>query len=112
MYHEKLHLFFKKKGLKQYEIAELLGYSPTMISRYLKGTDKINADFIIKLVKEFPDVDLQYLFSDDDDDTNEMAHEPNGDYGLKQENIDKELEKIGQKIIEIRKVLAQNRHNK
>ena len=46
MYYDKLQLFFKSKGLKQYEIAEALGYSPTMISRYLKGSDKINADFI------------------------------------------------------------------
>lgn len=107
MYHEKLHLFFKEKGLKQYEIGELLGYSPTMISRYLKGTDKINADFIIKLVKEFPDVDLQYIFSDDD---RPSASEPKPFYGLNEDTLDKELKIIMNKVADVREYLAQKRH--
>ena len=106
MYNDKLRLFFKEKGLRQYEIGERLGYSPAMIGRYLQGSDKINSDFILKMVKEFPDVDLQYIFSDDENSN--MVHEPNGNYGLKQENIDMELEIITGKLTEIRKVLAKN----
>ena len=109
MYNEKLHLFFKEKGLKQYEIGELLGYSPTMISRYLKGTDKINADFIVKLVKVFPDVDLQYIFSDDE---GHSASEPKPFYGLDDDSIDKELKNILKKVENVRDYLAQNRHKK
>lgn len=107
MYNEKLHLFFKEKGLKQYEIGKILGYSPTMIGRYLKGSDKINADFIIKLVKEFPDVDLQYIFSEDDKHT---ISEPSASYGLNEDTIDKELKIIGEKVAKVREYLAQNRH--
>lgn len=109
MYNEKLQLFFKEKDLKQYEIGELLGYSPTMISRYLKGTDKINADFIIKLVKVFPDVDLQYIFSDDDEHS---VSEPKPFYGLDDDSIDKELKIIIKKAENVREYLAQNRHKK
>lgn len=107
MYNEKLQLFFKDKGLKQYEIGKILGYSPAMIGRYLKGSDKINADFIIKLVKKFPDVDLQYLFSEDDI---QLLSEPSSYYGLNEDNLDKELEIIIKKAENVREYLAQNRH--
>lgn len=110
MYNEKLQFFFKGKGLKQYEVGEILGYGPTMIGRYLKGSDKINADFIIKLVKEFPDVDLQYIFSEDD--AINSIQEPKPFYGLNEMNIDKELEIIGKKVENVREYLAQISHKK
>jgi transcriptional regulator with XRE-family HTH domain len=108
MYNEKLQLFFKEKGIKQYEIAKKLGYTPQMISRYLKGQDKINADFISKMVKEFPDVDLQYLFTDEQ--TTNRVQEPSAYYGLKK--LDNELKIIEEKVAEIRKDLAQISHTK
>jgi transcriptional regulator with XRE-family HTH domain len=111
MYNDKLSAFFKNKGLKQYQIGERLGYSPTMISRYLKGTDKINADFIIILVKEFPDIDLQYIFSDDVEKKS-MVSEPSEDYGLKEKDIIRELELIEQKISSIKECLARKSHAK
>jgi transcriptional regulator with XRE-family HTH domain len=108
MYNEKLQLFFKEKGLKQYEVGEILGYSPTMIGRYIKGTDKINADFIIKMVKEFPDVDLQYIFSDDEA---KGTAEPKPYYGLDDDSIDKELNIIIQKAKKVREYLAMKKKN-
>jgi transcriptional regulator with XRE-family HTH domain len=109
MYNEKLQLFFKEKGLKQYEIGEILGYSPTMIGRYLKGSDKINADFIIKMVKAFPDIDLQYIFSEEE--TTNSTQEPKPFYGLNEMNIEKELEIIGKKVENVREYLAMKKNN-
>lgn len=111
MYYDKLHLFFKSKGLKQKEIAEILDYSPAMISRYLKGSDKINADFIVILLKKFPEIDLQYIFNDDVEKKS-MVSEPSEDYGIKEENVVDELELIEKKLSNIRKVLAQSCHKK
>ena len=111
MYYDKLQLFFKSKGLKQYEIAEALGYSPAMISRYLKGSDKINADFIIILIKKFPEIDLQYIFSDDMQKLS-IVEEPKIGYGIKEEDVVSELELIEKKISAIRNVLARKSHAK
>lgn len=111
MYYDKLQLFFKSKNLKQYEIAEVLGYSPAMISRYLKGSDKINADFITILITKFPEIDLQYIFSDDRKELS-VVREPNTGYGIKEEDVIQELEMIEKKISDIRNVLARKSHAK
>jgi transcriptional regulator with XRE-family HTH domain len=108
MYNEKLKSFFISKGLSQKKVGEMLGYSPTMMSRYYRGTDKINADFIIKMVQTFPDIDLKYIFSEEE--TINSVQEPKPFYGLNKENIDKELELIGQKVDNVRKYLAQISH--
>jgi len=105
-YNDKLARFFKSKGLSQKKVAEKIGYKEAMISRFLRGESSFGPDFIISLLKEFPDVDLKYIFSEDENSN--MVNEPNGNYGLKQENIDKELEIITEKLTEIRKVLAKN----
>jgi transcriptional regulator with XRE-family HTH domain len=104
-YNYKLRLFFKNKGLSQKEVGKRLGHAPAMISRFWSGESSFGPEFIVALVREFPDIDLQYIFSDEENSN--MVQEPNGNYGLKQENIDKELEIIAGKIEEIRKVLAQ-----
>lgn len=62
MYNEKLGRFFKSKGLKQKEVGEILGFSPAMMGRYIHGTANIGPDFLIKLHKHFPEIDLNDLF--------------------------------------------------
>jgi len=111
MYYNKLQLFFKSKGLKQYEIAEILGYSPTMISRYLKGSDKINSDFILILIKQFPEIDLQYIFSDDRMKSTAVKDAYTG-YSINEEDVIRELEIIQNKISDIKNVLARKSHAK
>ena len=110
-YNEKLRLYFKKVNVSQSEVAERLGHSPAMISRFLSGVSTFDANFVAALIREFPDVDLKYIFSEN---TNvvDQASEPNEEYGIKEENVVKELEEIERKISIIRKVLAQNRHIK
>lgn len=108
MYNDKLKTFFESKGLSQKKVGEMLGYSPTMMSRYYRGKDKINADFIIEMVKTFPDIDLQYIFSDDNKN---IIEEPITFYSQNPIDIIEELNIIEQKIANVRKYLAQNSHN-
>jgi transcriptional regulator with XRE-family HTH domain len=110
-YNEKLRLYFKKNGISQKEAAERLGHAPAMMSRFLSGVSVLDANFIIALVKEFPDVDLKYIFSEEIE-LESMVSEPGEDYGIKEENIIGELELIEKKISSIRNVLARKSHAK
>lgn len=79
MWYEKLSKYFKEKKISNKELSRILGYSETMISRYLKGISKINAEFIAVLIKNFPEIDLQYIFADDSSDSN-ILNEPREKY--------------------------------
>lgn len=111
MYTDKLRLYFKKIGVSQKEAAERLGHAPAMMSRFLSGVSVFDANFISALVREFPDVDLKYIFSDQDQDT-PIAAEPVSNYGIKEEDVIKELEIIEKKLSSIRDVLARKSHAK
>lgn len=105
-YYEKLRIFFKSKGLKQTEVSEKLEVSAPMLSRYLKGSDNFTPDFIIKLVKEFPEINLQYIFSENEELNHSLVQEPTTSNGMDNEEIVKELELIENKISKIRAELA------
>jgi transcriptional regulator with XRE-family HTH domain len=107
-YNEKLRLFFKKKGLSQKEVAEILGHAPAMISRFLSGESNFGPDFIISLVKAFPEIDLKYIFQEEEEGN--MISEPVEYYGIKEQDIVKELELIEEKISSIKKCLARKRN--
>lgn len=107
-YNYKLRLFFKNKGLSQKEVGKRLGHAPAMISRFLSGESSFGPEFIVSLVREFPDIDLQYIFSEDE--TTNSVQEAKPFYGLNEENIDKEMEVIEQKVANVRKFLAQICH--
>ncbi|PWB22389.1 helix-turn-helix domain-containing protein [Flavobacterium sp. HTF] len=80
MYYEKIREFFREKGLKQREVAEIMGYSETMIGRYFKGINKVDAVFITLLVEKFPEIDLQYIFTDSKENDSEALNEPTEEY--------------------------------
>jgi len=80
MYYEKIREFFKEKGLKQREVAEIMGYSETMIGRYFKGINKVDAVFITLLVEKFPDIDLQYIFTENKGNDLGILNEPTEAY--------------------------------
>ncbi len=109
-YNEKLRLFFKNKGLSQKEVGKRLGHAPAMISRFWSGESSFGPEFIVSLIREFPDVDLQYIFSEEE--TVNSAQEAKPFYGLNEMNIDKELELIGKKVENVREYLAQISHKK
>lgn len=111
MYNEKLRLYFKKNGISQKEAAERLGHAPAMMSRFLSGASVFDANFIISLVREFPEIDLKYIFSDDIEKLS-IVEEPKIGYGIKEKDIIGELELIEKKISAIRNVLARKSHAK
>ncbi len=61
-YNKRLKEFFNSKGYKNKELVPILGYSETMISRYLSGVREINMRFLNSIVNNFPDIDLNYIF--------------------------------------------------
>lgn len=105
MWNEKLARFLKNKGVSQKEAGEKLDISRSMMSRYLTGKDNVNQEFIIKLLKVFPDIDLRSIFSDDPPSHKEELSPE------EKENIINELETIEKKITLIKNYLAQKSHN-
>jgi len=69
-YHIKLKKYFTNTGLKQGEIAQKLGYTDGMFSRYLNKTAP-NWEFIEAVSKEFKDIDWNYLIKDSELEVNE-----------------------------------------
>ena len=67
-FHEKLREYFINKGVSNKEISSKIGFSETMVGRYLRK-NKPNYEFINALVREFPDIDLNYLFKDELENT-------------------------------------------
>ena len=111
MYNEKLRLYFKKQGISQKEAAERLGHAPAMMSRFLSGTSIFDANFVIALIREFPDIDLKYIFSNGIEKLS-IVEEPKIGYRIKEEDVIQELEIIEKKISDIRNVLARKSHAK
>lgn len=102
MYYEKLSSFFKSKKLKQKEVGAILGFSPAMIGRYLNGTAGISSDFLLRLSKNFPELDLNDVFTTDDvnavNDPSERYHKTTilSDIG----EIEMQLQRIKEKVIQ------------
>lgn len=111
-YYEKLSLFFKEKKLSQKKVSEIMEVSPAMIGRYLSGKDNFSPDFVCKLLLEFPEIDLKYIFSENSVHQlhRDSVNEPQEGY-LKQEDILNDLSFIEEKIGKIKEYLAQNCHN-
>ncbi len=104
-WNDRLRQYIKIQGISQKEAAILLNTSPSMMSRYLSGSDNINQDFIINLLKAFPEIDLQSIFSENK--PIEVEEPDNSEF-----NIEKELLEIQDKISKIREHLAQDCHDK
>jgi transcriptional regulator with XRE-family HTH domain len=66
-YSKKLHYFFKGKNISNKELAERLEISETMIGRYQKGDANFNPTFLVKLKNVFPEINLNYIFSEEEE---------------------------------------------
>jgi transcriptional regulator with XRE-family HTH domain len=104
-YDEKLRIFFKNKGLTQKKVSEEIGIAPAMISRYINGVSVFPADFLISLVKHYPDIDLQYIFTEEEQNTS-VVNEQLEHYGFADFNVIEELQLIEDKIAKVRAVLS------
>lgn len=102
IYHDKLQKYFSDRNISNLEISKLTGYSPSMVSRYLKKSTP-NFDFIIAFSKAFPDIDWNYLFKE----VNNNIEEEKAPY-IK--NPDKIIKEIEIKLKSLKFNLAQNSH--
>jgi transcriptional regulator with XRE-family HTH domain len=106
MWYEKLNKFFKERKISNRQLSVTLGYSETMIGRYLKGRDNINAEFIGILIKNYPEINLQYMFSDsfaEGEEEVNLAQEQDESYNF---NVIKEIEDVEKKLNRIKAELA------
>lgn len=103
-FHKKIKEYFEKQNISNRQIAEVIGYSDVMTGRYLKSS-KPNYEFILALKKAYPDIDLNYLF--EDDEGNSILNEDGSNY----KNPEVIIDKIDYQLKELRRVLAQNSHN-
>ncbi len=105
MYNEKLRMFFKSKGLSQKDAAQKLGVSQSSFGKYLNGTDNFKPEFLSTILREFPSIDLKYIFSKENE-SNSDASELKTSYGFSEKDVLVELEIIEDKLSNIRKYLA------
>lgn len=105
-YNEKLGLFFKSKKLSQKKVAEKLGFSGAMISRYISGVSVFPAAFLTALLKEFPDIDLHYIFAEEESHIINAVEETKPNYGLSNQELVEELDFIIQKIAVIKNIFG------
>ena len=63
---EKIKFFFTAKGLTNTEIGDLYGSTSATIGNYFNGKRDIPIDFILWLKNEYPEMDLNILFKDDE----------------------------------------------
>ena len=106
MYNEKLRMFFKSKGLSQKDAAQKLGVSQSSFGKYLNGTDNFKPEFLSTIIREFPTIDLKYIFSKEIENNSEASSESKTNYGFSEKDLLVELEIIEDKLSNIRKYLA------
>lgn len=102
MYYKKLLEFIKIKDLTQKEFAERLGLSANMMSRYLKGDVWMPAEFFMNITKVFPELNLNELFSEEEENLNVME-EPSEGYNY---NAINEIEEIEKRLTRLKEEVA------
>ena len=58
---EKLEFLLKNKGLTATSFARLLDVQPSSISHILSGRNKPSYDFVVKILRAFPDINPDWL---------------------------------------------------
>jgi transcriptional regulator with XRE-family HTH domain len=111
-YHEKLGLFLETKNMTQKEIAEKLEVSPTMLGRYCKGNAEFSSAFIKRLSFVFPDINLQDIFSESEENLLKVEEAQSTYEKEKQDNMIAVIDSIQKQLNNLKKDLAQNCHKK
>lgn len=73
----KIRLLLKDEGISQKELASDIEMNYSQVSNYISGYNKPNFDFIERLAKRFPKIDLNWLLRDDIDN---LVNELNAEY--------------------------------
>lgn len=110
---EKIKKFMEVKGLNNRELARKINKSESRVSTWSKA-DKPSLEFIMSIVKVYPDFDLNYFLKDqvqvtypELEDVAVEAAEERGSYGQSASDI---IEEIESKLSLLKKKVAQNSH--
>ena len=60
---ERLKKLMDEKGFNAHELSEQIGVQASSVSHILTGRNKPSLDFLEKMLKAFPDIDIKYLIS-------------------------------------------------
>lgn len=104
LFKEKLRNLLAEKGMTQTTFSEKVGMNKTHANKFFLGR-KPNMDFIQRIVKVFPDVDLNWLLIDGNTSkrVNNLVNEPQENYS----SPEKVITEIEQKIEELKEIMAQ-----
>lgn len=78
---EKIEVVIKEKGLSQRKFAESIGLNHISFNRNMKSNN-ITGEIVKALIEHLQDVDLNWLFKNEDNGTLEL-NEPEEEYGNK-----------------------------
>ena len=62
---EKIEFLLQNKGLTSTQLARMLEIQPSGISHLMSGRNKPSFDFVVKILRTFPDVNPDWLLLDD-----------------------------------------------
>ena len=101
----KIKAYFKNKDLNNRDVSKLMdGYSEQMISNYINN-DEWKDNFIKRLIKYFPDIDLNSLLKEDVEGVEiQIVSDIKDEYKTKNLLIVEDLEA---KILELKNNLSQ-----
>ena len=101
----KIKAYFENKDLNNRDVSKIMdGYSEQMISNYI-NSDNWKDNFIKKLVKFFPDIDLNTLLKEDAEEVSiQIVSDIKDEYKTKNLLIVEDLEA---KILELKNNLSQ-----
>lgn len=101
----RLKKYLAKKGLKQNAVAQKLGESPSYMNKVLNGKSNFSHEFLLKIVRAFPDLDLNWLFRGGNfhDETHIYISEPGQIYKSPTDLV----EDIEHKVRLLKELLAQ-----
>lgn len=109
---KKIKEFFEIKGLSNRDVARIMdNYNEQLVGRYV-NSDEISKTFLKKIKKYFPDADINYLISEEDEDIiNEknVVQEPGAEYNPIALQLVIEIE---DRLAQLKNILAQNCHQK
>ncbi|MEP1487603.1 MAG: helix-turn-helix transcriptional regulator [Algibacter sp.] len=73
-FEDKLRLLIKTKYIKLSDLAEKFDMNYSQLSQYVNGK-KVSIEFLVKIIQEFPEADLNWLLRDDVSDSVEEHSE-------------------------------------
>ena len=103
---EKLKLVLRENGLTQREFSEKVGMEPAHANKFFTGR-KPNYEFLLKVVKAFPKIDLNWLLLDQDEHNTNWAV-TDGSIPITKKEAEIYIRNIEQNLSELKQLLTQN----